>query len=176
MFVLSTKAGGHGLNLQVSDTVIIFDSDWNPQMDEQAKDRAHRIGQMHEVRVFRLITATNVEEGILFKATYKKALDNKIIQAGMFNNEASDMDRQKKLEELIRVDDEADDDGEEKETEIPTDEQINVMLARSPEELELFNQMDREMYHKEFKDLKMEEIQKNKPGLKDYSRINYRLV
>ena len=44
VFVLSTKAGGHGLNLQVSDTVIIFDSDWNPQMDEQAKDRAHRIG------------------------------------------------------------------------------------------------------------------------------------
>jgi len=72
VFVLSTKAGGHGLNLQVSDTVIIFDSDWNPQMDEQAKDRAHRIGQTHEVRIFRLITATNVEEGILCKATYKK--------------------------------------------------------------------------------------------------------
>lgn len=45
VFLLSTRAGGHGLNLQVSDTVIIFDSDWNPQMDEQAKDRAHRIGQ-----------------------------------------------------------------------------------------------------------------------------------
>ena len=90
-------------------------------MDEQAKDRAHRIGQMHEVRVFRLITATNVEEGILFKATYKKALDNKIIQAGMFNNEASDMDRQKKLEEFIRFDEEGEED-EDKETEIPTDE------------------------------------------------------
>tara|TARA_B110000285_G_C15096918_1_gene602574 strand:- start:947 stop:1186 length:240 start_codon:yes stop_codon:yes gene_type:complete len=79
VFVLSTKAGGHGLNLQVSDTVIIFDSDWNPQMDEQAKDRAHRIGQKHEVRVFRLITATKVEEGILSKAQYKKGLDDKII-------------------------------------------------------------------------------------------------
>ena len=79
VFALSTKAGGHGLNLQVSDTVIIFDSDWNPQMDEQAKDRAHRIGQKHEVRVYRLITATKVEEGILSKATYKKGLDNKII-------------------------------------------------------------------------------------------------
>lgn len=76
---------------------------------------------MHEVRVFRLITATNVEEGILFKATYKKALDNKIIQAGMFNNEASDMDRQKKLEEFIRFDEEGEED-EDKETEIPTDE------------------------------------------------------
>lgn len=48
-------------------------------MDEQAKDRAHRIGQIHEVRVFRFITATKVEEGILSKATYKKGLDDKII-------------------------------------------------------------------------------------------------
>ena len=94
---------------------------------------------MHEVRVFRLITATNVEEGILFRATHKKALDNKIIQAGMFNNDATDIDREKKLEELIRMDDELDDEEGEKEEEIPTDEQINVMIARSPEELELFN-------------------------------------
>lgn len=65
VFVLSTKAGGLGLNLQVSDTVILFDSDWNPQMDEQAKDRAHRVGQTSEVKVFRFITATRVEEGIL---------------------------------------------------------------------------------------------------------------
>ena len=65
VFILSTKAGGLGLNLQVSDTVIIFDSDWNPQMDKQAEDRAYRIGQRHEVRVYRLITATKVEEGIL---------------------------------------------------------------------------------------------------------------
>mmetsp|Transcript_27928 Transcript_27928/g.26971 ORF Transcript_27928/g.26971 Transcript_27928/m.26971 type:complete len:110 (+) Transcript_27928:2428-2757(+) len=69
VFLLSTRAGGHGLNLQVADTVIIFDSDWNPQMDEQAKDRAHRIGQKKEVRVYRLITATLIEEGILDKAT-----------------------------------------------------------------------------------------------------------
>lgn len=54
------------------------------------------------MRVFRLITATKVEEGILSKATYKKGLDDKIIQAGMFNDNASDIDRQKKLEELIR--------------------------------------------------------------------------
>ena len=122
VFVLSTKAGGHGLNLQVSDTVIIFDSDWNPQMDEQAKDRAHRIGQQNEVRVYRLITATKVEEGILQKATYKKGLDDKIIQAGLYNDEATDVDRQKKLEEILRknADDEASDgdDG----TEIPSDE------------------------------------------------------
>ena len=53
VFILSTRAGGLGLNLQAADTVIIFDSDWNPQMDIQAQDRAHRIGQKHEVKVFR---------------------------------------------------------------------------------------------------------------------------
>lgn len=79
VFLLSTRAGGQGLNLQVADTVIIFDSDFNPQMDEQAKDRAHRIGQKSEVRVYRLITRSVVEEGILSRAVSKKDLDNKII-------------------------------------------------------------------------------------------------
>ena len=62
------------------------------------------------MRVFRLITATKVEEGILSKATYKKGLDDKIIQAGMFNDNASDTDRQKKLEELIRQGNDDDED------------------------------------------------------------------
>jgi len=62
-------------------------------MDEQVKDRAHRLGQKHEVRVYRLITATKVEENILSRATYKKGLDDKIIGAGIFNENASDVDR-----------------------------------------------------------------------------------
>jgi hypothetical protein len=72
-----------------------------------------------------------VEEGILSKAQYKKGLDDKIIQAGMFNDNASDTERQKKLEELIRhndVDDEAEDDDEEKESEVPNDYQLNILL------------------------------------------------
>ncbi|CAF4641283.1 unnamed protein product, partial [Rotaria magnacalcarata] len=56
IFLLSTRAGGLGLNLQTADTVIIFDSDWNPHQDLQAQDRAHRIGQVNEVRVLRLMT------------------------------------------------------------------------------------------------------------------------
>lgn len=98
----------------------------------------------------------------------------------MFNNDASDIDRQKKLEELIRVVDDEDENedelAEEKETEIPTDEQINVMLARSEEELDQFNQMDRDMYLREGKEKRMEDIKKHRPGLKEYDRINYRLI
>jgi len=71
VFLLSTRAGGLGLNLATADTVIIFDSDWNPMMDAQAQDRAHRIGQRHEVRVYRLISASPVEERILARATEK---------------------------------------------------------------------------------------------------------
>lgn len=55
-FLFSTRPGGVGLNLQVADTVIIFDSDWSPQMDQQVEDRAHRIGQKKEVRVFVLVS------------------------------------------------------------------------------------------------------------------------
>ena len=85
IFLLSTRAGGQGLNLQAADTVIIFDSDWNPQMDLQAEDRAHRIGQTREVRVYRLITNTRTELTILKKAEYKRGLDMKIIAGGKFN-------------------------------------------------------------------------------------------
>lgn len=62
VFLLSTRAGGLGLNLQTADTVILFDSDWNPQMDLQAQDRAHRIGQKKEVVVLRFITNTQIEQ------------------------------------------------------------------------------------------------------------------
>lgn len=85
IFLLSTRAGGLGLNLQTADTVIIFDSDWNPQMDQQAEDRAHRIGQKKEVRVFVLISVGSVEEVILERARQKMGIDAKVIQAGLFN-------------------------------------------------------------------------------------------
>ena len=82
VFLLSTRAGGHGLNLQVSDTVIIFDSDWNPQIDLQAMDRAHRIGQKKVVQVFRLIASNTMEEKMIEKQSMKLKLDSLIIQKG----------------------------------------------------------------------------------------------
>merc|ERR1719410_2913547 len=81
IFILSTRAGGLGLNLQTADTVIIFDSDWNPHQDLQAQDRAHRIGQKNEVRVLRLMTVNSVEERILAAAKYKLNMDEKVIQS-----------------------------------------------------------------------------------------------
>lgn len=74
------------MNLQTADTVIIFDSDWNPQMDQQAEDRAHRIGQKNEVRVFVLVSVGSIEEEILDRAKQKMGIDAKVIQAGLFNN------------------------------------------------------------------------------------------
>eukprot|EP01132_Coremiostelium_polycephalum_P012399 gene12399-15145_t len=145
VFVLSTRAGGLGLNLQTADTVIIFDSDWNPQMDLQAQDRAHRIGQKQTVRVLRLVTANSVEEKILARANFKKELDKKIIQAGQFNNKSSRHDRKKMLEDLMGQDETADMERQG----IPNDQQINEMIARTAEEFELYENIDREMNERE---------------------------
>jgi ATP-dependent helicase STH1/SNF2 len=87
LFLLSTRAGGLGLNLATADVVIIFDSDWNPMMDLQAQDRAHRIGQKNEVRVYRLITNSMIEEKILERATEKKNLNGLVVEAGKFNQQ-----------------------------------------------------------------------------------------
>jgi len=82
LFLLSTRAGGLGINLQTADTVIIFDSDWNPQADLQAMDRAHRIGQKKEVRVFRFVTEDSIEEKVVERAEMKLQMDASVIQAG----------------------------------------------------------------------------------------------
>ncbi|KAG9275685.1 SWI/SNF-related matrix-associated actin-dependent regulator of chromatin subfamily A member 5 isoform X2 [Astyanax mexicanus] len=82
IFMLSTRAGGLGINLATADVVIIYDSDWNPQVDLQAMDRAHRIGQKKQVRVFRFITENTVEERIVERAEMKLRLDSIVIQQG----------------------------------------------------------------------------------------------
>ena len=69
VFLLSTRAGGLGINLTAADTVIFYDHDWNPSNDAQAMDRAHRIGQTKQVYVFRFITEGGIEERMLERAT-----------------------------------------------------------------------------------------------------------
>ncbi|XP_060525669.1 ATP-dependent helicase brm-like [Cylas formicarius] len=147
LFLLSTRAGGLGLNLQSADTVIIFDSDWNPHQDLQAQDRAHRIGQQNEVRVLRLMTVNSVEERILAAARYKLNMDEKVIQAGMFDQKSTGSERQQFLQSILHQDG----DDEEEENEVPDDETVNQMVARSVEEFELFQKMDLERRREEAK-------------------------
>lgn len=84
LFLLSTRAGGLGINLTSADTVILFDSDWNPQQDLQAQDRAHRIGQTKPVIVYRLATKGTVEQTLLEKADGKRRLEKLVIQKDKF--------------------------------------------------------------------------------------------
>lgn len=86
LFLLSTRAGGQGINLTAADTVVLFDSDWNPQQDLQAMDRAHRIGQTRPVIVYRLATRGTVEETLLLKADGKRKLEKLVIQKGKFKS------------------------------------------------------------------------------------------
>jgi ATP-dependent helicase STH1/SNF2 len=140
MFLLSTRAGGLGLNLQTADTVIIYDSDWNPHQDLQAQDRAHRIGQKNEVRILRLISSNSVEEKILERARFKLDMDGKVIQAGRFDNKSSETDRDAMLRTLLETADMAES-GEQDDME---DEELNMMLARSDDEITVFQKMDEE--------------------------------
>ncbi|KAL5213101.1 hypothetical protein ABZP36_023948 [Zizania latifolia] len=87
LFILSTRSGGVGINLVGADTVIFYDSDWNPAMDQQAQDRCHRIGQTREVHIYRLISESTIEENILKKANQKRTLDDLVIQRGSYNTE-----------------------------------------------------------------------------------------
>ncbi|XP_062509331.1 probable global transcription activator SNF2L2 [Corticium candelabrum] len=140
IFLLSTRAGGLGLNLQTADTVVLFDSDWNPHQDLQAQDRAHRIGQKNEVRVLRLMTVNSVEEKILAAARYKLNMDEKVIQAGMFDQKSTSSERKAFLEALIVI--ENDEDDQREENEVPDNETLNQMLARNEDEFELYQKMD----------------------------------
>lgn len=148
IFLLSTRAGGLGLNLATADTVILFDSDWNPMMDAQAQDRAHRIGQKNEVRVFRLVTTSPMEEKILSRATDKRNLTGLVVDAGKFHKDSSGgVDRKEMMAALLRDygdTGEGEEDGEEAEVEVPDDEQINEMMAIYDFEMTLYQKMDRE--------------------------------
>lgn len=92
IFLLSTRAGGQGINLAAADTVILFDSDFNPQQDLQAQDRCHRIGQTRPVIVFRLATKSTVEETLLMSANAKRRLEKIVIRKGGFRTMGQKMD------------------------------------------------------------------------------------
>ncbi|PWZ40600.1 hypothetical protein Zm00014a_011700 [Zea mays] len=87
IFLLSTRAGGLGINLTAADTCILYDSDWNPQMDLQAMDRCHRIGQTRPVHVYRLATSHSVEGRMIKRAFGKLKLEHVVIGKGQFEQD-----------------------------------------------------------------------------------------
>uniref|UniRef100_A0A3B4FA88 SWI/SNF related, matrix associated, actin dependent regulator of chromatin, subfamily a, member 2 n=1 Tax=Pundamilia nyererei TaxID=303518 RepID=A0A3B4FA88_9CICH len=105
--------------------------------DLQAQDRAHRIGQQNEVRVLRLCTVNSVEEKILAAAKYKLNVDQKVIQAGMFDQKSSGHERRVFLQAILEHEEQ-----NEEEDEVPDDETLNQMIARNEDEFELFMRMD----------------------------------
>jgi helicase SWR1 len=84
-FISSTRSGGIGLNLTGADSIVFFDTDWNPAMDKQAQDRCHRIGQTRTVHIYRLITLSTIEENIFRKSIQKRELNYVIMEDGKFD-------------------------------------------------------------------------------------------
>lgn len=108
VFILSTRAGGQGINLAAADTVILFDSDWNPQQDLQAMDRAHRIGQTRNVIVYRFATRNTVEQNLLESAEAKRRLEKLVIRKGGVRNDRNNgktrgVDKEHDVEELQKL-------------------------------------------------------------------------
>lgn len=136
LFLLSTRAGGQGINLASADTVILFDSDWNPQQDLQAIDRAHRIGQTRPVVVYRLATEGTVEESLLMSADAKRRLEKLVIKKGGFRTMGQKMDTKQELDEkdlralLLKEGQVFEYTGKE---EILSDEDLSVLCDRSDE-------------------------------------------
>ena len=124
-FILSTRAGGLGINLQTADTCILYDSDWNPQQDLQAQDRCHRLGQKKPVSIYRLVSENSVEEKIVERAQQKLKLDAMVVQQGRLK----DKDKVSKEEIMAAVRFGADAVFRSEESTI-TDEDIDVILER----------------------------------------------
>ncbi|XP_049759165.1 helicase SRCAP isoform X2 [Elephas maximus indicus] len=117
-FILSTRSGGVGVNLTGADTVVFYDSDWNPTMDAQAQDRCHRIGQTRDVHIYRLISERTVEENILKKANQKRMLGDMAIEGGNFTTAYF---KQQTIRELF---------------DMPLEEPSNSSIPSAPEEEE----------------------------------------
>eukprot|EP00981_Chlorochromonas_danica_P010315 scaffold3120_cov167-Ochromonas_danica.AAC.2 len=137
-FLLSTRAGGLGVNLTAADTAILFDSDWNPHVDAQAQDRCHRIGQQKNVVVYRLLTMGSIEIDMMKKQVSKKKLERLTIQGGDFRKagmkKAITLDELKHLLEddvrnLSRQEQKKDGNGEWLHREI-SDEELELILDR----------------------------------------------
>ncbi|KAF9009295.1 hypothetical protein BDZ89DRAFT_1078560 [Hymenopellis radicata] len=114
VFVASSRSGGVGINLTGASTVIFYDSDFNPQMDRQCEDRAHRIGQVRDVHVYRLVSEHTVEEALLKRANQKRTLDALVMKRGrfdwqgVFDNDVDGCDDAEMMQAMASLEDEED--------------------------------------------------------------------
>jgi DNA helicase INO80 len=131
VFLLSTRAGGLGINLTSADTVIFYDSDWNPTIDSQAMDRAHRLGQTRQVTVYRMITRGTIEERIRKRALQKEEVQRVVISggAGVDFNTRSRENRTKDIAMWLADDDQAAE-IEKKEQELANDPKLLQTLTK----------------------------------------------
>ncbi|KAF6091513.1 SWI/SNF related, matrix associated, actin dependent regulator of chromatin, subfamily a, member 1 [Phyllostomus discolor] len=153
IFMLSTRAGGLGINLASADVVILYDSDWNPQVDLQAMDRAHRIGQKKPVRVFRLITDNTVEERIVERAEIKLRLDSIVIQQGRLIDQQSNKLAKEEMLQMIRHG--ATHVFASKESEL-TDEDITTLLERGEKKTAEMNERLQKMGESSLRNFRMD--------------------
>ncbi|XP_042516714.1 chromatin structure-remodeling complex protein SYD-like isoform X2 [Macadamia integrifolia] len=170
IFLLSIRAGGVGVNLQAADTVIIFDTDWNPQVDLQAQARAHRIGQKRDVLVLRLETVQTVEEQVRASAEHKLGVANQSITAGFFDNNTSAEDRREYLESLLR------ESKKEEDAPVLDDDALNDILARSESELDVFESVDRQRREEEMAAWQKLVLGQDKDSLEPLPPLSPRLV
>ena len=164
IFLLSTRAGGLGLNLTSASTVIIFDSDWNPMMDLQAQDRAHRIGQRSDVSVFRLVTYSPVEEKILSRAAEKLNVSELVVESGQFNKDSVENDNsleRKRMMEVLLTDftaqqpkaqseatgSENEDENDDSSEGDKDGEDLNELLSNNENDYELYAALDHDVEH-----------------------------
>ncbi|KAF7009978.1 hypothetical protein CFC21_024457 [Triticum aestivum] len=127
VFILSTRAGGLGINLASADTCILYDSDWNPQMDLQAMDRCHRIGQTRPVHVYRLATSNSVEGRIIKRAFGKLKLEHVVIGKGQFEQNSAKPNVLDEEELLALLRDERDEEDRMIQTDISDEDLLKVM-------------------------------------------------
>lgn len=136
VFLLSTRAGGLGINLATADIVILYDSDWNPQVDLQAQDRAHRIGQKKPVNVFRFVTEGAIEEKVIERAEAKLHLDALVIQQGRLVEQNKALTKDEMLS-MIKFG--ADEIFSSKDSTI-TDDDIELILTKGEEKTNALNE------------------------------------
>merc|ERR1711881_698157 len=142
VFLLSTRAGGLGINLYTADTVVIYDSDWNPHNDIQALSRAHRIGQKNKVMIYRFVTRNTVEERVTQVAKKKMMLTHLVVQPGMAGGGKSNLSK-KEIDDILKFgteelfkEEELNEDGESANDIVYDDKAVASLLDRSQEGVE----------------------------------------